>query len=199
MHTQSLRAGRKQRPQEESRHSPTHFHLEELEPAALGDNRDVGRACVDAVLQQLLERVGRPVDDLRRDSHHTQECGECTAALNAAPTPSVLPLLSGTFRFALRLRNPACMHRPKNNRKAAAQHQRTYLPRRDAIHSRLVQAADCWRLSCTSHRWLLSPSAIVPAKVVLSNFASLVPLESRHAYACWRHTLAPEIAGSGLS
>jgi len=89
----------------------------------------------------------------------------------------VLPRLSGTVRFALRLRNLACMHRPKNKRKAPTQHQRTYLPRRDTVHSRLVQAADCWRivqLSCTIHRWSLS--ALLPAKVVLPIFSRLAPL-----------------------
>ena len=45
--------------------SPGRGHLEHLEPAGLGDDGYVGRPRVDAVFQQLLERVGRPMDDLQ--------------------------------------------------------------------------------------------------------------------------------------
>ncbi len=38
--------------------------LQQLEPAGLGHDGYVGGARVDAVLQKLLERIGRPVDDL---------------------------------------------------------------------------------------------------------------------------------------
>lgn len=40
-------------------------HLKKFEPTAFGYDGNCGSACIDAILQQLFESVGRPVDHLR--------------------------------------------------------------------------------------------------------------------------------------
>ena len=94
--------------------------LEQLEPAGLGHDGDVGGARVDAVLQQLLERVGRPVDDLLACSRargravtphrhastaHTAGggCGATPRRPRTGPRPSAQAPLARTSPAAIRL------------------------------------------------------------------------------------------------